>query len=323
MLIYAGIDEAGYGPMLGPLCVACSVFCIPDHDPEKSGACDLWKRLHSAVCKKRTDKKRRIAIDDSKKIKLPNDGRIHPLKFLERGVLGMHMAMSECPSCDGDLFRRLQTGVPPSAWYDSTTDLPVAQTADELRIAASRLRQTLLAESITCEDVRCEVIDAESFNRQVETMGSKASVNFCAALRHVDTIWRRWPQEHPRVIVDRQGGRTHYMHDLMHAWPEARVQIIAETETLSRYRLEREGSLLTISFLVEAESQHLPVALASMIAKYVRELLMLRLNRYFRALVPELKPTAGYTEDARRYLTDIEPLMARLGVDRRGLVRSV
>src|SRR5436190_9839198 len=165
MLIYAGIDEAGYGPMLGPLCVGCSVFAIPDHDPEVSGASDLWKRLRKAVCKKRTDRRRRIAIDDSKKIKLPNDGNVHPLKFLERGVLGAHMAMRECPACDGDLFKNLQVAVSPAAWFSSTTVLPVAHTLDELRVVAARLRKTLLTELITCEDLRCEAIDAESFNR--------------------------------------------------------------------------------------------------------------------------------------------------------------
>src|SRR5262245_15423136 len=87
MLVYAGIDEAGYGPMLGPLCVACTAFVVQDHDPETAGGCDLWKKLKKAVCKKRTDKRRRIAVDDSKKIKLPNDGNVHPLRFLERGVL--------------------------------------------------------------------------------------------------------------------------------------------------------------------------------------------------------------------------------------------
>jgi ribonuclease HII len=125
------------------------------------------------------------------------------------------------------------------------------------------------------------------------------------------------------VIVDRQGGRTHYLRDLLHAWPEAKAQVLAETDTLSRYRLEKDGSLITISFQVEAEAAHLPVALASMTAKYVRELLMMRLNRYFRSHMPELKPTAGYVEDGRRYIGDIEPLIARLGVDRRSLIRSV
>ena len=60
-----------------------------------------------------------------------------------------------------------------------------------------------------------------------------------------------------------------------------------------------------------------------MIAKYVRELIMLRLNRVFRGRLPELKPTAGYVQDARRYLKEIEPVIIEMGVDRRTLIRSV
>ncbi|MCH8212384.1 MAG: ribonuclease HII, partial [Planctomycetes bacterium] len=40
MLVYAGIDEAGYGPMLGPLCLGCTVFVLKDYDPCQ-GAPDL------------------------------------------------------------------------------------------------------------------------------------------------------------------------------------------------------------------------------------------------------------------------------------------
>ena len=34
MLIYAGIDEAGYGPMFGPLCVASSVIVLDKYNPD-------------------------------------------------------------------------------------------------------------------------------------------------------------------------------------------------------------------------------------------------------------------------------------------------
>src|SRR5262245_19505380 len=347
MLIYAGIDEAGYGPLLGPLCVACSVFVIEDHDPDVAGGCDLWKKLKKAVCRKRTDRRRRIAIEDSKKLKganqfgeeeehreitgesIPRKSKPapHPLKHLERGVWAFNAArISESqvyPSCDEDLLQHLSVSIGPAAWYSSTTPLPVAHTGDELRIASSRLRHVLEDQKVRCEVLRCEAIDAESFNRQCQAMGSKAAVNFCAVMRLIDAVWQRWPNDHPRIIVDRQGGRTRYLQDLLAAYPDANIQILAETETLSRYRLERNGSHLTVSFLVEAEAAHLPVALASMIAKYVRELLMMRLNRYFQGLMPELKATAGYYGDARRYISEIEPLIARLGVDRNDLVRSV
>jgi ribonuclease HII len=342
MLIYAGIDEAGYGPLLGPLCVACSAFVITDHDPDTSGPCDLWKRLKKAVCRKRTDRRRRIAIEDSKKLKGANQfgeqeeevvaesqpvrrksKPPHPLKYLERGVIAFRSAMDACPSCDEELLKHLSVSIAPAPWYGSTTPLPVAHTMDELRIASSRLRYVMAEQNVRCEVLRCEAIDAESFNRQCQAMGNKAAVNFCAVMRLIDAVWQRWPNEHPRIIVDRQGGRIRYVQDLLAAYPDAHIQILAETETLSRYRLERNGSHLTVSFLVEAEAAHLPVALASMIAKYVRELLMMRLNRYFQGLMPELKATAGYYGDARRYISEIEPLIARLGVDRNDLVRSV
>jgi ribonuclease HIII len=336
MLIYAGIDEAGYGPMLGPLCIACTAFIAQSDDSgdsiDDNAPCDLWRRLKAAICRKRTDRRKRIAVDDSKKLKLPNDQQetpirrkasAHPLKHLERGVLSFCMTSIDCPDCDGDLFARLSLCVSPASWYGSTTALPVAQTLDELRIAASRLRQSLDGASIDFAHIACEAIDAGQFNDQVARMGFKSTVNFCAVMRLIDAVWKRWPQDHPRIVVDRQGGRTHYLNDLLLAYPDAHIQILAEDDTLSRYRLDRNGSRLTVSFLVEAESTHLPVALASMTAKYVRELHMLRMNRFFQAMMPELKPTAGYFEDARRYIADIEPLMAQLGVDRRMLIRAV
>ena len=325
MLIYAGIDEAGYGPMLGPLCVGCATFCIDEHDPGH-GKVDLWKHLSRAVCRKKTDRKHRIAVDDSKHLKGASKGKTHPLKHLERGVLSF-LAASEnnphdLPATDVDLFDLIDTRLPKAPWYDSVTELPVANDLDQLRIATSRLQRIMREQQVHCCLMGVEVIDAGPFNQQVDLMGNKANVNFGAVMKHVDRIWGRWPQEHPRVIVDQQGGRTHYREPLQMAFPEAHIRIVAEEEAISRYRLDRGGSQLTISFLKEAEIKHLPVALASMIAKYIRELAMIRMNRHFQAQMPELKPTAGYVQDARRYLVEIEPIIRSCEIDRRALVRN-
>ena len=61
---------------------------------------------------------------------------------------------------------------------------------------------------------------------------------------------------------------------------------------------------------MQAEERHLPVALASMFAKYVRELLMGAFNHYWQQVVPGLRPTAGYYTDAMRFLADIDPALA-------------
>jgi len=66
----------------------------------------------------------------------------------------------------------------------------------------------------------------------------------------------------------------------------------------------------------------MPVALASMVAKFTRELHMMRFNRYFASLVPDIKPTAGYVQDGRRFLKEIEPILAQNGLNRDVLVRN-
>ena len=91
---------------------------------------------------------------------------------------------------------------------------------------------------------------------------------------------------------------------------------------MSRYRLKIDGILSTITFASKTDEHHLPAALASMIAKYTRELYMLRFNHYFRSQISELKPTAGYVQDGRRFLKEIEPLLKKNGIKQELLVRS-
>jgi hypothetical protein len=321
MLIYAGIDEAGYGPMLGPLTVACTVFTVNEHDPA-GGAPDLWKLLRKGVCRSRSDRRGRIAVNDSKKLKGTHDGPAHPLRHLERGVMAFLPNVASCPDCAA-LAAALGASIPEMDWYASRTPLPVAQTQQEVIIARSMLGRALSAAGVTCHGMACEVIDAGPFNRQVAVMGSKASVNFCAVLRHIDGIRRRWPSEHPRIVIDRQGGRTHYLRDLQASFPDAHIRVLDEGADLCRYELDDGGGRMTVTFCVEAERRHLPVALASMTAKYVRELLMIRLNRHFAALVPNLRPTAGYVQDGRRYVSEIDAAIRQLGVPRDELIRVV
>ena len=58
-----------------------------------------------------------------------------------------------------------------------------------------------------------------------------------------------------------------------------------------------------------------------MTAKYVRELMMGRMNQYFKGLQPGLRETAGYVQDARRYLADLDTLLNESQIDRDELVR--
>ena len=51
MTIVAGIDEAGYGPWLGPLVVSAAALRVP---PELAEV-DLWKTLSAGVAVRRAE----------------------------------------------------------------------------------------------------------------------------------------------------------------------------------------------------------------------------------------------------------------------------
>ena len=71
------------------------------------------------------------------------------------------------------------------------------------------------------------------------------------------------------------------------------------------------------------ESWSLATALASMAAKYVRELAMDAAERLtFSERVPGLRPTAGYGLDAWRFLEDVAAARAAAGVPDALILRS-
>lgn len=322
--MYAGIDEAGYGPMLGPLCVASASFVLHDADPT-GGSPDLWQLLASAVCRRGSDKKRRIAIDDSKRLKGASSARAHPCRHLERGVLAsLYASTRTLPESDLGLLDILKTPVPTEPWYDGDAiKLPLCGTSSEHRISAAMLVRALDIANIKLTSVACETIHPRQINTAANAHERKSSLNLAAALRLADQIRRDHRDAHPRIIIDRQGGRTAYREQLSMAWPNASIRILGETGRISRYRLDFPEGPLTISFEAESEQSHLPAALASMTAKLVRELHMSRLNRFFSSRMPELKPTAGYVQDGRRFVQEVDPLLRELKLDEEQLIRSV
>jgi hypothetical protein len=307
-----GVDEAGYGPVLGPLVVSAVALEVAGDIRSEM----LREVFGEAVTRSGKASAKAVMIDDSKRVYGGGRGR-SGLARLERGVLGALAVGGWRPSCLAELLAAVAPrttaemgGVP---WYaDGRLVLPLATGEKEIDHAARRLADGLDAAGGKSFLMHSEIVLEPRFNARLAELESKAAVLFEA---FIDVLRRAAPTAGDgAVVVDRHGGRSRYLALLQRSFPEAWVWIVGESERLSAYRIERQAVKLDVCFEVQAEQRHLAVALASMVSKYLRELFMELLNRFWTSRRPGLDPTSGYWPDGRRFLAEVTPLLEAGGL---------
>jgi hypothetical protein len=108
---------------------------------------------------------------------------------------------------------------------------------------------------------------------------------------------------------------------LQHHFSEHWIAPVFESHLESHYEWGEPDARTRVIFRVNGET-FLPTALASMTAKYLRELAMRAFNEFWRAHLPELKPTAGYYRDAWRFKKEIAAKQRELAIDDHVLWRN-
>ncbi len=322
MAILAGIDEAGYGPVLGPLVVSASVLELP----EAAAGANLWRLLAGAVTRRALRKSPALPLADSKAMHVRRDGLVH----LERGVLGMLAQTGPAPRSLTQLLRRLArqalTDAGEYPWY-AGADLPLPRQADPADVAlrANGAAEAMARRGLRLCAVRSEVVLAGQYNRLVAATRNKAVALFGVASRLIAYVFQTYGAaggETVRIVADRQGGRIRYRAGVQRMFQHAAIKVLREDADHSAYFVQQGRRCAEIHFLTDGEDACLPVALASMVSKYLRELFMELLNDYWSKRVQGLKPTAGYYKDGRRFLNDIAEALAAAGADTSLLVRS-
>ncbi|MFH0939221.1 MAG: hypothetical protein V1899_08070 [Planctomycetota bacterium] len=347
-MLLIGIDEAGYGPKIGPLCHGYCAF--RSSDTNDGAVSDLWQLLHPSVMR-HPARPGSITVDDSKKIYSSAQG----LQLLQRGVRAFLECMASSSIAQNDLtdqrvaiYQALlpecdRAKLEEDAWGclgNESDDLPANvgvndQAAMTMRSGKkaklsvapalehiSLLRETLNNAGVSVVALGARAMSAKYYNAALAQIGNKADVSWNIILAEFVTLLKlARPGEHIHITIDRQSGRKFYASRISTLFPDAFTWIEVETQQKSVYRIEAPDRVAHVAFMVAGDRHSLPVALGSMAAKLIRELCMQRFNAFFRSHDPNLKPTAGYYCDTIRFLKETQSMRKRLVIQNHKLVR--
>ncbi|MDB5391817.1 MAG: ribonuclease [Planctomycetaceae bacterium] len=309
-----GMDEAGYGPNLGPLVVSATVWEVPGTPRRIS----FWKEFEGLIVQHTPKQRDEIQIADSKVVHDPVKG----VGALERGVLAAWNLL-QAPA--GSLFKLWDhVAIVPlgtdhcEPWF-ALDDLALPQQTDLDDIArwAKLWFERCISQKVHLRAMRSDIVLTRRFNELTTQLDSKGLALSGISMRLLQSVLPLTQGQPTQVWCDKHGGRNRYDDLLQDIAGDTFIVRLEEGPERSRYRI---GSL-EICFQTRAE-EHLPVALASMACKYLRESTMELFNRFWQSHLPELKQTKGYPQDARRFRDEIAATQLRLGIDDLDLWRN-
>lgn len=335
------MDEAGYGPNLGPLVITATVWRVP----EGPGKFDFWQSLRSVVSQTSVKDSEKIHVADSKEVYSPTRG-LQPLEQSIQTVFGLsphhsHSFRGLCnclmttgdgsrtgdvpellsrPAANGQFeFQPVNAtstrGFEPSfldvePWFDDVDLLlPTTCVPNDLDELRDRLKTVCDEAGIQLVAIASDIVLTERFNSVSNFYKSKGAALSRFTLGLLRSVWNPDADEPTLIIGDKHGGRSRYDELIDEQLDGQMIFRLQEGRQKSSYRVGASE----INFQTKAE-EHFPVAVASMVCKYIREQSMRLFNDFWRRQLPDIKPTKGYPVDAKRFRKEISAVQKQLGI---------
>ena len=295
-MFVVGVDENGLGPVLGALVSTAVTLDVDVYNAKKLRTIGL-----------------RSGITDSKK-----SGGFGRMALCESVALALVESLSGKPCTDVDTLldaigerglAPLQAPCPSSTraqcWGHALALPAYGGSAD----AGGVLLRALAKRGVVPVRARTTVSCAGVLNAQLARGVNKLVVNLSAFERLVLDARAATGEGELLAVCGMIGGIRKYEGYFRHfllarAHPAVRGCCAYDVPGVGEVRFE-----------IDADDGHLPVALASMLGKYVREITMDRQSRYYRALDAALPAASGYHDPVtKRFVAESKALRVSLGI---------
>jgi len=298
-MLVMGVDENGLGPRLGPLVATSVALQVPRY--ARSTLCDRGLAL-GLTDSKETGGFGRMGFTESV-----------ALALVKRGGIGLPV------SVDGFLHQvspgtrsRLRERCPdePTAGQCWAVNFPLPVFGGDVSYGEELLDQLVGRSSLRIVDVQSRIACAGVLNAKLAAGKNKLAVDLelfedliCAVHdRHGSPLL---------AVCGMIGGIRDYASRLARFEPD-RVGELSGRRGQRRYMVDGVGE---VRFEVDADARHLPVALASIVGKYVREICMRRIGEFYQQGIPELKLASGYHDPVTtRFIDATESSRRQLGI---------
>ena len=276
-----GIDENGLGPRLGPL-VVTAVTARAEGEGRKL----VSHKPRGAIARRLGDSKALVSFGNSSLGEAW--ARAIALRTGRGAGAGSPAELVEALSLDEKAH--LQSPCPKDHAGQCWNEESEAFGADEELVSTVGKDLDRLARmGLSVIDARVAIVCTLRLNENV-TRGFSRFVSDLHAMERLALGARAAGGDDVDVVCGKVGGYDRYL-DAMGPLAGFPATTLDEGRARSSYRIAGLGR---IAFVRDADARHTLVCIASLIGKWVRDLLMARVTRYHRAHDPSLPDASGY-----------------------------